>query len=131
MMHRFGWPLLRFLLRFRRARPFPPCFLGCFESLRSHDGQPQTIRLEFTRDVARYVQESRWHRSQKLTVQKDGSLQAEFLLTDTQEIKRWIMSFGPNARVLEPQDLVKELQRDLQQMVGNYGMEQQSQRGQS
>jgi len=91
-----------------------------FGVFRSHDGQPQTIRIEFTRAVARYVQESRWHKSQKLNPQPNGSLHAEFFLTDTQEIKRWIMSFGPNARVLEPQELVEEMQRDLNQMLANY-----------
>jgi len=47
--------------------------------------------------VARYVSESNWHESQKLTPQKDGSVLAEFQLSDTEEIKRWIMSFGQHA----------------------------------
>lgn len=80
----------------------------------------KTFRIQFTRDVARYVRESNWHRHQKLHPQKDGSLIAEFRLTDTQEIKRWIMSFGPNATVLEPQELVKEIQSDLTAMQKTY-----------
>ena len=71
-----------------------------FGVFRSNSTELQTIRIHFPREVARYVQESRWHGSQQLSVQKDGSLIAEFRLTDTQEIKRWIMSFGPNAVVL-------------------------------
>ncbi len=80
----------------------------------------QTIRIHFARDVARYVQESRWHGSQKLTSQQDGSLIAEFSLPDTQEIKRWIMSFGVNATVLEPQELVEEISNDLRKMLARY-----------
>ena len=66
------------------------------------------------------MQESKWHGSQKLTPQPDGSLIAEFRLPDTQEIKRWIMSFGLNATVLEPQELVQEISNDLNIMMKRY-----------
>lgn len=91
-----------------------------FGIFRSGSTELQTIRVHFTRDVARYVRESNWHRHQKLTTQKDGSLIAEFTLTDTQEIKRWIMSFGPNATVLEPSHLVNEITSDLNVMTKRY-----------
>ena len=80
-----------------------------------------TIRIRFSRESARYVKESRWHHSQQLTPKIDGSPVAEFRLTDTQEIKRWIMSFGPSATVLEPQELVAEINSELQQMMCRYG----------
>lgn len=91
-----------------------------FGVFRSNSTELLTIRIHFAREVARYVKESRWHGSQELSVQKDGSLIAEFRLTDTQEIKRWIMSFGPNAKVLEPRELVEEIQRDLEHMLTKY-----------
>lgn len=91
-----------------------------FGVFRSNSRELQTIRIHFARDVARYVQESRWHGSQKISVQRDGSLIAEFRLTDTQEIKRWIMSFGLNALVLEPKELVEDINRDLQRMLQSY-----------
>jgi predicted DNA-binding transcriptional regulator YafY len=99
-----------------------------FGVFRSNSTELQTIRIHFTREVARYVQESRWHGSQQLSVQKDGSLIAEFRLTDTQEIKRWIMSFGPNAVVLEPRELVEDIQRDLAAMTAAYANVQKEQR---
>ncbi|MBL8818513.1 MAG: WYL domain-containing protein [Planctomyces sp.] len=92
-----------------------------FGIFRSGSDRPlQTIRICFTREVARYVRESRWHKNQKLIPQPDGSLIADFMLIDTQEIKRWIMSFGPNATVLEPDELVEEIRRDLEQMKRTY-----------
>ncbi len=91
-----------------------------FGVFRSGSTELQTIRIHFARDVARYVQESKWHGSQQLTPQPDGSLIAEFQLPDTQEIKRWIMSFGPNATVLEPQALVEEITNDLRRMLTRY-----------
>ncbi len=73
-----------------------------FGVFRSGNMVLHTIRVRFSRESARYVRESNWHKSQTLSPQQDGSLIAEFQLTDTQEIKRWIMSFGPSATVLEP-----------------------------
>jgi predicted DNA-binding transcriptional regulator YafY len=84
------------------------------------DGPLQTIRIRFARPAARYVQESNWHKSQKLMPQPDGSLIAEFRLTDTQEIKRWIMSYGPSAKVLAPEELVEDVRRDLELMQSEY-----------
>lgn len=60
------------------------------------------VKVRFLPPVVRYVQESTWHPSQKLTRQKDGSLLAEFRLSSVTEIKSWILSFGSNAEVIEP-----------------------------
>lgn len=78
------------------------------------------IRVRFSRESARYVRESNWHKSQILLPQTDGSLIAEFHLADTQEIKRWIMSFGPSATVLEPEELAAEMRHDLTRMLEAY-----------
>jgi len=78
------------------------------------------LRIRFSREVARYVQEKSWHPSQKLSPQKDGSLSAEFDLGDTEEIKRWILSFGRNAEVLEPEGLRREIQEEVQTLMTTY-----------
>jgi predicted DNA-binding transcriptional regulator YafY len=44
-------------------------------------------------------------------------LLAESQLADTQEIKRWIMSFGPSATVLQPVELAEEICNDLTRML--------------
>ena len=62
-----------------------------------------TVKVRFLPRVATYVAEAKWHGSQKLEKQKDGSVLAEFRLSNTEEIKRWILSFGQHAVVLEPE----------------------------
>ena len=91
-----------------------------FGVFRSGNTSLQTIRVRFSRESARYVRESNWHKSQTLSPQQDGSLIAEFQLADTQEIKRWIMSFGPSATVLDPPDLAEEIRSDLTRMLKAY-----------
>jgi proteasome accessory factor B len=72
------------------------------------DGEAH-VKVRFLPAVARYVEESTWHPSQKLTQQPDGSVIAEFTLDGTEEIKRWIMSFGKQAQVVEPDRLRDEI----------------------
>lgn len=71
------------------------------------------VKVRFSPAVARYVQESTWHASQQVTKEKDGSLLAEFDLDSVEEIKRWIMSFGQHAVVVEPEGLVCKIKNEL------------------
>jgi proteasome accessory factor B len=72
------------------------------------------VKVRFSADVARYVEESTWHASQELQRQRDGTLLASFQLSATEEIKSWILSFGHHAVVLEPQELREEIVREVQ-----------------
>ncbi|MFH1918303.1 MAG: WYL domain-containing protein [Planctomycetota bacterium] len=78
------------------------------------------VKVRFSAEVARYVQEKSWHPSQELTPQKGGSLIAEFDLDGTEEIKRWILGFGRHAEVLEPAELRKEAAGELTQSLRAY-----------
>jgi predicted DNA-binding transcriptional regulator YafY len=78
------------------------------------------VRIRFLPRVARYVSEGRWHASQKLTPQKDGSLLAKFHLSTTEEVKRWLLSFGQHAIVLEPAELRSEIAEEAQAMSRMY-----------
>lgn len=79
-----------------------------------------TVKVRFRPAVARYVEESTWHSSQKLTRQRDGSIVAEFQLSDTREIKAWILSFGSLAEVLEPTELRQEVADELLKTFRQY-----------
>jgi predicted DNA-binding transcriptional regulator YafY len=78
-----------------------------------------TVVIKFLPTVARYVLESNWNAS-LLTREHDGSLLARFELSTTVEIKTWILSFGANAVVVEPECLRLEIARELEQMIKAY-----------
>ena len=78
------------------------------------------VKVWFSPRVARYVRESRWHVSQQLTDQQDGSLIATFQLDNTEEIKRWILSFGKHAAVLQPEEVRSEMRAELRQLLAAY-----------
>jgi predicted DNA-binding transcriptional regulator YafY len=83
------------------------------------DGDVQ-IRVRFSPEVARYVSESKWHDSQILKTKKDGSVIAEFHLDDTEEIKRWVLSFGKHATVLEPASLCQNIVAEANALIESY-----------
>ena len=78
------------------------------------------VLVRFRPPAARFVQEKKWHSSQRLTPQRDGSLLAELRLSSTAELKPWILGFGSAAEVLEPESLRAELAAELQQMLAAY-----------
>ncbi len=68
-----------------------------------HADEPlKTVRLRFAPEAARYVTEHRWHPSQILSPQPDGSLICEMQLANLTEVQSWILSFGPRSEALEP-----------------------------
>lgn len=78
------------------------------------------VKVRFSPAVARYVQEGRWHQSQRLTRQPDGSLLAEFDLSASEEIKHWILGFGKEAEVLEPEELRRRIMDELGGLLRQY-----------
>ncbi len=109
-------------LQFTKPAEFSPgeYLAGALGVFRGGNGQPQAIRVRFHSPVARYVKERRWHASQVLTPQSDGSLVAEFHLTALAEMKSWLLSFGQQALVLEPPELVADLRTEIEGMTQLY-----------
>ena len=103
------------VLQFQRPPNFSTShFLaGSFGVYRGSDGQPPvSVRIKFLPAVARAIGEKQFHPSQQLTRERDGSVTARFELTATPELKSWLLSWGANALVLEPQTLADEIRAE-------------------
>ena len=74
-------------------------------------GQITDIRLAFTRQIAPYVRERIWHRSQRVEPQGDGSIELTMRVGISPELEAWLLGFGPNMRVLEPERLRERIRR--------------------
>ena len=68
-------------------------------------GPPVTVRIRFAPSAAVYVRERTWHPSQRLSPEPDGSLLFEVDVADSDEIRSWVLGWGPNAEVLAPDGL--------------------------
>ena len=60
------------------------------------------------------------HESQKIKQNGDGSIEVTFRVAGLDEINRWILSFGPEAQVLEPSRLKQMVCVDLQKSLGQH-----------
>ena len=83
-------------------------------------GQPVHVKLHFTSDAAGYVKEKVWHNSQKLSEKKDGSVILEMDVAGTTEIKSWVLCWGSQVQVLEPDNLREEIRSEAAEILGVY-----------
>jgi proteasome accessory factor B len=89
---------------------------GIFEG----DGPAQSVRIRFSRQVARVVAERTHHPTQRLTPQPDGTLLAEFELSSFEELSAWLLSWGAHAEVLDPPALRDHLRATLAAALARY-----------
>ena len=83
-------------------------------------GEPIRIKVWFSADIAGYIKEKIWHESQEIHAQDDGSIIFEAEVAGTVEIRFWVMSWGSNAVVLEPESLRDEIRAEAEAMSMKY-----------
>lgn len=91
--------------------------LGIFHG----DGPPQTIRIRFSPQTSRYVNEHRWHPSQTIRPCEDGGVELSMELNTLEEVRSWILSFGSHAVVLEPLELREQILNEARAMLNGDG----------
>ncbi len=79
-----------------------------------------TVKVRISPGWTRWVGEKIWHESQKITKLPDGGLEISFKVAGLDEIKRWILSLGPEAVVLEPEKLKEMVRKDLSRNLAQY-----------
>ena len=74
------------------------------------------VKIWFSAAAAIYILERNWHPSQKISQQEDGSVLLELRVNHTIELKRWLLSWGKDARVLEPHAFRAGVQQEVEGM---------------
>ncbi len=78
------------------------------------------VSVQFTPAVAPFIKERKWHPRQVVKDHKDGSLTLSFNTIHLNEVKDWILSYGRNAKVIEPKSLIERISSDLKAAVAQY-----------
>lgn len=86
-------------------------------------GEPRRVVIEFSSRAAPYVRGRRWHSSQVLEELSGGGLRMTLVVGGIGEVTRWVMSYGKNAQVLEPEDLRARIAGELEAARGLYEQE--------
>ncbi|MDO5580014.1 MAG: WYL domain-containing protein [Planctomycetia bacterium] len=71
------------------------------------------IRIRFSPKVAQNVSEIHWHRTQKKEWEDDGSVVLTFDVCGLNEIFWWILGYGAEAKVLEPEELQNKIREEI------------------
>lgn len=71
------------------------------------------VTIRFAPEQARYIKERRWAAEQKITTRRDSSVVLWMRTSGWWDVKRWVLSFGVEAEVLEPAELRAEIKRDV------------------
>ena len=89
-------------------------------SLGIHHGEPERVEIEFSADVAPYIEERVWHPSQVIDRQNDGSLVISFEVCTDAALRSWVLGYGPAARVRAPNHLVEAIAEALTRAQDRY-----------
>jgi predicted DNA-binding transcriptional regulator YafY len=85
------------------------------------DYSRQVVRVELKNYAARLAQERRWHPTQEIIPLnvKGTRVEVRFEVGRLEEVLRWVLSFGSQAKVLGPPELVKMLRAEITAMQVN------------
>ncbi|HVO29827.1 MAG TPA: WYL domain-containing protein, partial [bacterium] len=77
-------------------------------------GAEARVVVHFSARVAPLVRERRWHESQELMELPGGEVGLAMRVAGIDEVARWILSFGGEARAIEPPDLVRRVRAEAE-----------------
>lgn len=83
--------------------------------------EPVEVVLRFHPRVSHRVKESRWHHSESLEEQEDGSLLWRAQVAAVQEMLPWIRGWGADVEVLEPTELREVMMGEVNALAKKYG----------
>ncbi len=97
-------------------------------SFKLERGEPVDVAIRFGPEQARYVRGKQWHPSQRieeLGTDEEGNDRGLILrmkVGGMGEVKRWVLSFGAGAEVLEPEGLREAVRKEAEALTGTYGL---------
>ena len=84
-------------------------------------GKIEQIIIRFSKKVTERVMETKWHQGQKIKKQRDGTILFSVEITEPLEMVPWIMGWGSDAEVLEPESLRDFMRKEARKLGEMYG----------
>ena len=96
-------------------------YLGNAWCLIPEQGPDSDVVVRFSKQVAQNVSEVSWHHTQKIVKrQSDGSIDFHVRVSGLNEISWWILGYGKEAEVLQPQALRDKIKGHVVEMYKKY-----------
>jgi proteasome accessory factor B len=88
------------------------------DSFGVHSGEGEfDVVIQFTARAADYIREKKWHESQQLRELKNGGVELSLKLSSLVEIERWILSWGGDAKVVKPRELIESIRQAARKIL--------------
>jgi predicted DNA-binding transcriptional regulator YafY len=87
--------------------------------VRSGHGDYDVI-LRFNPRAADYVREKKWHETQRLRNLRDGGVELSLRLSGLEEVARWVLSWGGDAKVVKPRELAHAVRAAANRLLRNH-----------
>jgi len=81
-------------------------------------GRRIEVELLFSKKAAAWVKDKSWHPSQETSLLKDGRLKMILKVADNEELVGWILSFGSQVRVAQPEALRQRVKDEAKKILG-------------
>ena len=81
---------------------------------------PQRVCIRFRAAVRQYITETCWHTSQQIDDLPDGSFIFTVEVSEPREVGWWVLQWGADAEVLEPESLRQEIAETARALVAVY-----------
>jgi len=78
------------------------------------------VAIRFNADAAHRVKERFWHESQEIRDLRDGGIELKLQVNDLEEIARWVVSWGDEARAMAPKELVVQVRGLITRLTKHY-----------
>jgi len=88
--------------------------------LRGAGGEPEEVRLRFSPRAGRWVSEEQWHPGQQVEWQPDGTLIFSLRVAINPAFVRWILYYGSEVEVIEPEWLAREVWKEARDTADRY-----------
>ena len=85
------------------------------------DQEPVEVVLRFSPTVAARVQEARWHPSQRVEIESDGSLVWRATVAGTIEVRLWALQWGDDVEVIAPASLRNDVVATYRRALERHG----------
>lgn len=80
----------------------------------------EIIKLRFSTRVSKAIMDTIWHPSQKIETQSDGSIIMTLGVQNTMYFRQWVMGWGDDIEVLEPESLKSRIISTVKSMLELY-----------
>ena len=74
---------------------------------------PIEAKIWFSKDQARYIEERKWSQEQHIEKQDGGSIILTIKTSGIFDLKKWVLSFGADAKVIQPRSLRKKIFKEM------------------